>query len=227
MGTAAQHPLDRRLSLILADDHRMTVEAFSATLGCDYDIAGVAFDGDELLTLVQRCAADCLLLDLILPGRNGLELIPRVRSLQPAMKILVVTMLIDRPLAEAALSTGASGFVPKDAGIAELKLAIGEVLAGRRYVSPRLPKTSHRVSLEARHPALRALTPRQQEIVLLLGEGKSDREIAYALALSPSTITFHKHHLMRVLGFESDGALMKYAILLRAGAESAQAPHRA
>jgi two-component system response regulator NreC len=166
-----------RPCLILADDHRMIVESLCTTLGREYDISGVANGGDELLALLRRSTADCLLLDLVMPGKNGLELIPGVRNLRPAMKILVVTMLLDRALANTSLFAGASGFVPKDASIAELKLAISEVLAGRCYVSPRVPKSSHRVGLAAHHTGLHLLTPRQEEILLLLGQGGQRRRL--------------------------------------------------
>ncbi len=200
----------------------MIVAGLCALLGREFEIAGVAYTGDELLALLRECAADCLLLDLMMPGHNGLELIPEIRSLRPQMSILVVTMLLDRGIAKAALAAGASGFIPKDASIADLKGAIGEVLAGRRYLSPRLPKTTHRLSLESRHVGLHRLTARQQQIVLLLGEGKSETEIARALGLGLSTITFHKRNLMRELGIETDGGLMKYAVLVRAEVEGNQ-----
>jgi DNA-binding NarL/FixJ family response regulator len=207
--------------LILADDHRMVIESLQMILGCDYDIIGIAFNGDELLARLRQSAADCLLLDLVMPGRNGLELIPTIRNLTPVMKILVVTMLLDRWLANASLCAGADGFVPKDATLEELKLAINEVLAGRRYVSPRVPKSSHRLGLAAHHLGTQQLTPRQEEILLLLGEGRSETQIAVALHLGVSTITFHKHNLMRVLGIKSESALTQYAVLLRVGAGTA------
>ncbi len=203
----------------------MLVESFSATLGDDFEIAGCAFDGRGLLALVACCPADCLLLDLWLPGANGLELIPQARLLQPVMKILVVTMMNDRLLAEAALDAGAHGFVPKDAGIAELVAAISEVLAGRRYVSPKVPKTSHRIGLAAAHAGLSSLTPREHEIVMLLGEGKSETEIARTLGLGLTAITFHKKNLMPKLGISDDARLTRLAVLLRPatlqGADSA------
>jgi len=200
----------------------MVVESLCTTVGRKFDITAVAFSGDELLALLRESTAECLLLDLVMPGRNGLELIPAVRNLQPAMKILVVTMLLDRGLAGAALSAGANGFVPKDAGMEELTFAIGEVLAGRRYVSPRVPKSSHRVGLAAHHMGLHQLTPRQEEVLLLLGEGRSETEIAGTLHLGLSTITFHKHNLMRALGIESEAALTQYAVLVRTGEETVQ-----
>jgi len=209
----------RRTRLLLADDHRMFVESLGSTLAADYDVVGVVHDGADLLALVDQCDADCLLLDVVLGTRNGLELIPAIRTRRPHTKVLVVTMLVDHPMAALALDSGAHGFVPKDAGLEELKLAISEVLAGRRYVSSRLARTTHRVGLQARHATLRRLTPREQEVLLLLGEGKSETLIARHLGVSPNTITFHKKNLMRTLGIETNAFLTQYAVRVRSEIE--------
>lgn len=206
-----------RPRLIVADDHPMVVESFSAALGRDYDIVGMAFDGGGLASLVAHRTADCLLLDLMMPLTNGLEIIPTMRSLQPGMKIVIVTALEDRAMANAAVSAGADGFVPKTAGIAELKSAIRAVLAGRQYVSPLVPKTSDRMGMNAVHPALASLTPREHQVVLLLGEAKSETEVAKLLDLHISTVAFHKHNAMHKLGMKTDAALFTLAVLLRAG----------
>lgn len=203
-----------RPSLILVDDHRMFVEMLRDFLASDYDIAGVAHRADELLALLETHTADGLLLDLQLPDRSDLSLIEEVHRRWPAMRILVLTMFSDSPVAEAAFAAGADGFIVKDAGTVELRRAVAETLAGRRYVSPLLPKSSHRVSLDALHPALRRLTLRQQEVLCLLGGGKTDTQIAGELHLAPSTITLHKGNIQRVLGLESQRALVGYAVLL-------------
>jgi DNA-binding NarL/FixJ family response regulator len=203
-----------RPRLILVDDHHMFVESLARVLAADHEIAGIAYSGDELLAMLPSTPSDCILLDLLLPKRHGLELIAPIRRHQPSTRVLVVTMMPDRHLADAAISAGASGFVPKDAGILELRAAISQVLAGRLYVSPLVPKSGHQVGLGAQHIGLCRLTPRQQEIVLLMGEGKSGVEISDALALCPSTITFHKHRIMRVLGIEAEASLRQYSVLV-------------
>jgi DNA-binding NarL/FixJ family response regulator len=144
--------------------------------------------------------------------------------MQPEIKVVVLTMLLDRALAEAALHAGAAGFVPKDAGATELRTALKEVLAGRRYVSPRVPKTSHRVGLWARHEGLYRLTPRQEQILLLLGEGKSCSQVSRELGLTPSAITFHKHNLMRTLGIASESDLLHFAVLVESSVHLAKEP---
>ena len=209
--------------LILVDDHHLVVDALSASLATTFEIAGVAHAGHELLALLARTPADCLLLDLQLPDRSGLDLIPEVLALQPDLKILIVTMFLDRALAEAALAAGAHGFMPKDAGLAELTKAINAVLAGKRHVSARVRNLDRRTNLAAAHPGLHRLTPRQQTVFHLLGEGKSEADIARQLDVSPSTITFHKQNIQATLGFENSAALLRFAVLLRNSLKGATA----
>ena len=107
---------DRRPRLIIADDHRMLVQGLQQMLGRRFEIVGVAYAGDELLELLRTTPADCLLLDLSLPGRSGLELLPEVRRIQPDLRVLVLTMYLDRILAEASLAAGAQGSFPRTRG---------------------------------------------------------------------------------------------------------------
>jgi DNA-binding NarL/FixJ family response regulator len=211
--------------LILVDDHRLVVEALSASLATAFEIAGVAYAGRELLALLAHTSADCLLLDIQLPDRSGLDLIPEVLALQPDLKILIVTMFLDRALAEAALAAGAHGFMPKDAGLAELTKAITAVLAGKRHVSARVRNLDRRTNLAAAHPGLHRLTPRQQAVFRLLGEGQSAADIARQLDVSPSTITFHKQNIQTILGFDDSAALFRFAVLLRNSLKGATAEH--
>jgi DNA-binding NarL/FixJ family response regulator len=203
-----------RPRLVIADDHRVVVQGLQQLLGGRFDIVGVAYAGDELLTLLATTPSDALLLDLSLPGRSGLDILPEIRELQPELKVLVLTMHADRVLAEASVAAGALGFVPKDAGMDELELALAQVLAGHRYVSPRVPKSSHRVALDAMHPSLARLTERQQTILRLLGQGLSSADIGEKLGLSENTITFHRRRIRAILGLASEWELMRQAILV-------------
>ena len=206
--------MKHRPRLVIADDHRLLVQGLQQMLGRRFEIVGVAYAGDELLELLRRTPADGLVLDLSLPGRSGLDLLPDIRSLQPGLHVLVLTMHVDRILAEAALAAGATGFVPKDSSMDEVETALNEVLAGRRYLSPRIPKFSHRVGLDAIHSSLTRLTPRQQTILRLLGQGKTSAEIGHTLGLSESTITFHRHRIRKILGLTSEWELVRHAILV-------------
>jgi DNA-binding NarL/FixJ family response regulator len=133
-------------------------------------------------------------------------------------------MHTDPVLADAALQTGAAGFVPKDAHVDELRLAIREVLAGRRYVSPLVPAHPPQFSLATQTFELGRLTPRQREVLKLLGDGKSTAAIATALNLSPWTVTFHRMRIRKALGIDSEWGLMRYAMLVRLSQAAASAP---
>ena len=209
--------MTKRPRIILADDHHLLVEGLRQLLSPRFDVVDVVYDGEALLAALRRTAADALLLDLALPGRSGLDLLPDIRALRPAMKVLVVTMHVDRVLADAAIAGGADGFVPKDAGTEELEVALREVLAGRRYISRLVPKWSHRVGLGARHLGLARLTPRQQEIVRMIGEGRSTADVAATLGLRPSTVAFHRANIRKALGIPTEWGLARFAILTTIG----------
>jgi two-component system invasion response regulator UvrY len=210
--------------LIIADDHRLLVQGLQQMLGKRFTIVGVAYAGDELLELLRTTTADCLLLDLSLPGRSGLELLPEVRRIQPGLRVLVLTMHVDRILAEASLAAGALGFVPKDSGMEELETALAEVLAGRRYISPHVPRSSHRMGIDAVHLSLSRLTPRQQEILRLLGEGRSSGEIAHRFGLTTSAITWHRARIRQTLGLANEWELARFAILVHLATSDPEAP---
>jgi len=212
---ATQPPVPSRVSrVLLCDDHRLVTAGLQKLIEPPHNVVAATHSAAELLALLPNTPADCLLLDLQMPERNGLDLIPDIHGIQGDLKILVVTMHVDHYLAAACLKEGAAGFLPKDAGREELLFAVSQVLAGRRYLSPRIPKTSHRVGLATRCPGFEDLTPRREQIVLLLGAGKRPGEIAHALGISPSLVTFHLHQIMRILGTPSHSALVRLAVLL-------------
>ena len=212
-----------RPRLIIADDHRLLVQGLQQILGKRYDVVGVAYAGDELLDLLRTTTADCLLLDLSFPGRSGLELLPDVHRIQPDLRVLILTMHVDRILAEASLAAGALGFVPKDSGMEELEAALAEVLAGRRYLSPRVPKSSHRLGLDAVHLSLSRLTPRQQEVLSLLGRGLSSADIAGHFGVSLNTVTWHRSHIRKALGLANEWELARFAILVHLATNDSEA----
>ena len=204
----------RRARLLIADDHKLLVQGLQQMLARRFEVVGVAYAGDQLLELLRTTAADGLILDLSLPGRSGIDLLPDIRRAQPDLRILVLTMHVDRILAEAALGAGALGFVPKDAGMEEVEKALQEVLAGRRYLSPRVPRHTSRVGLDAMHASLARLTPRQQRILKLVGQGRTSAEIGDRLGVSEATITFHRQRIRKALGLSSEWALLRHALLV-------------
>lgn len=204
-----------RVSIVLGDDHHLVVEALRSALKKKHAVVAVGYNAEEIIAAVREHQPDVLLLDLSLPERNGLEVIPDVRRAAPLTRIIIVTMHMDRVLAETCLAAGAMAFVPKDAGLEELDKAIGLAMRGMPFISPRVPAISNRVTLLAAHSALAQLTPRQHEIVRLIAEGKTSQEIARLLAISESTIAYHRGNIRDKLGVDSAMGLMRYAVLLQ------------
>jgi two-component system nitrate/nitrite response regulator NarL len=187
----------------------------------------VAHNAADIVTAVAQHQPDLLLLDLSLPEKSGLDILPDVRRAAPSMRVIVVTMHLDRVLADAALAAGASGFVPKDAGLEELERAINVVMRGASFISTRVPASSDKVSALGAQTALAQLTPRQHEIVRLIAEGIPSQEIAERLGISERTITYHRSNIREKLGVDSTAGLMRYAVLLRLDGEdgSSTAPN--
>lgn len=204
-----------RYTLALADDHELVARGLATLLAPHHDVVLVAHSGSELLGSLSRQQVDCVLLDVSMPRQSGLDVLPELRRRWPKLPVLMLTMHADRVLAEAALGLGAAGYVPKDAALPELLGAIDAVMAGKQYLSPLVPKHTERTSLHALHPALCSLTPQQEKILLMLGEGLSSAAIAKEIGLSESTITFHRANLRRKLGIENELGLNRFAVLMR------------
>lgn len=206
--------MHRRASVLIADDHPLVSHGLRELLKPSYTVVGTVGDGREVHEAVERHNPDVLLLDLSMPHRNGLDLIPELVAAFPALRILVVTMHLDRTLADLALQGGAHGFVPKGASAEELTGAIREVLNGQRYVSPKIPRRSFRDGAALEDPTLDRLTPRQRQILEMIGQGKSSGQIAELLSVSPRTIEFHRAQIRKTLGISNEMGLLRYAIML-------------
>lgn len=209
--------------LLLVDDHHLVLEGLRLELVDEYEIVGTLDRGRQVVEECTLLRPDAVLLDLSLPDRSGLEVIVDMHSALPEIKILIVTMHRDRVLADAAIQAGAKGFVPKDAAVSELRHAIQEILAGRAYLSPLIAKPGPQHTSADVGFGLACLTPRQREIVHLLGDGKSTARIATELHLSPNTVTFHRVRIRKALGLVSEWGLMRYAIAVKMGEERTRA----
>lgn len=206
-----------RRTLAIADDHELVARGLANLLAPYHEVRGVVHSGRELMDLLARRPVDCVLLDLSMPEQSGLDVLPALKRRFPAAKVIMVTMHADRLLAQATLSLGAEGYVPKDAGLPELLEAIDAVLAGQQFVSSKVPKHTERTSLHALHPSLASLTPRQERILLLIGDGLSSAAIGKTIGLSEATISFHRANLRRKLGIENELGLHRFAVLMRTG----------
>lgn len=200
-----------RPRVLLVDDHQLFVDGLTVALARFVEVVGAVSTAWEVIRAVEVVAPDVVLLDLSLREQSGLKLISRIRAVRPEVKVIMVTMHADRQIAEAAFAAGADGFVPKDAGVAELERAIAAVMAGRRHLAP-LDDQPARPAVPA---VLSALTPRQQQVLRLIGEGLSSAAVAEALKVSPHTITFHRMRIREALGLRSEWDLTRYAIVAR------------
>ena len=208
--------MQRRASVLIADDHPLVSHGLRELLRPYYTVVGTVGDGREVHDAVERTRPDVLLLDLSMPHRNGLDLIPELVVAFPSLRILVVTMHLDRTLADMALQSGAHGFIPKGASADELNGAVRDVLSGERYVSPKVPRRSFRDGAALDDPSLDRLTPRQRQILDLIAQGKSSGQIADLLSVSPRTIEFHRAQIRKSLGISNEMGLLRYAIMLGA-----------
>jgi DNA-binding NarL/FixJ family response regulator len=203
-----------RPRVLLADDHRLLRDAFARLLEPDCDVVGAVADGRALLTAAPELRPDIVVLDIAMPLLNGLDAARQLKREMPAVKVIFLTMNEDPDLAAEAFRAGGSGFLLKNSAASELLQAIREVSRGRTYVTPLatggLIDTFLRGPEQSRKPV--ELSPRQREVLQLLAEGHTMKEIARALKITPRTVAFHKYSMMETLGVKSIAELVQYAI---------------
>lgn len=199
--------------VLLVEDHGLVAEAFAKLLEPEFEVVGVASDGEMLLKMARTTKPDVVLLDLYLPGVGGLDAGPELKAAFPLVKIVVVTVNDNGKTADDALKSWASGYVLKRSMGPELPRAIRAVLRGQKYVTPALEKAL----TEARYAAVGkkmgpVLTTRQREVLQLLGRGYTMKEAARILHVATRTVAFHKYRIMRELGVKTNSELLRIAI---------------
>lgn len=215
-----------RTTIVLADDHVVVRQGLRALLEAepDFAIVGEAADGLEVADLVERLKVHVLILDLMLPGLNGLDVTRRVQQRSPQTRIVVLSMYANEAYVLEALRNGAAAYVLKEASAADLVHAIREVTAGRRYLSPPLSESAIELYVQKAKAAPRdpyeALTTREREVLQLAAEGQSNPEIANRLGISVRTVETHRANVMHKLDLRSQTDLVRYA--LRRGILSAE-----
>jgi DNA-binding NarL/FixJ family response regulator len=210
MGSAPTHPTGPRF--LLADDHAMFAEALRVFLEKTYTVVGVALNGRAMVAEAMRLRPDVVVVDVGMPLLNGLDAAKRVRAQVPTVKFIFLTMQDNPNLAAAALELGPIAFVLKHSAGSELLKAIDHVLHGQPYLTPRFRAVDW-VETKARAKQFsKEMTPRQRDIVQLLGEGRSIKESAGLLDLSEKTVEFHKHHIMDVFNIKSNADLVLFAL---------------
>lgn len=204
-------------SIVLADDHELVRAGIRSILETfpSVRVEAEAGDGKEALELVRRLEPDVLLLDITLPGLNGLEVAERIRKLGLGTRVLMLSMHSGPEYVARAIQSGAAGYLVKDSAVDELAAALESVLAGRRYLSNALDRDVIQSFLRSGDSALEelaVLTPRQREILQLIAEGSSTREIAERLHVSVKTVETHRAQLMSRLGIHDVPGLVRLAI---------------
>ena len=202
----------RRPRIVFADDHTLMVGALEKLAGDGYEVVGRFSDGRTLVTEVAALKPDVILLDVSMPLLNGLDAARLIKRQLPSVKLIFVTMNEDPELAAEAFRAGASAYLLKTSAPSELQTALEEVLRGRSYVTPLV--TRELVGSLMTQPKARAteLTPRQREVLQLLAEGFSMKEVAARLDLTPRTVAFHKYKMMEQLHLRSTAELIQYAV---------------
>ncbi|MBI1802024.1 MAG: response regulator transcription factor [Chloroflexi bacterium] len=204
-----------KLRVLLADDHAIVREGVRMILNAQPDlvVVGEASNGNEVLSLAQTLKPDLVVMDIGMPGKNGLEATRALKQLQPHLPIVILTMHEDEDYFFRVLAAGAAGYVLKGAGSDELLSAIRAIQQGGVYLYPTMAKKLVGDYLKAQGAAARdPLTPREREVLKLIAAGKTNREIAEALVLSLNTVQTHRLHLMEKLNLHNRTELIKYAI---------------
>jgi DNA-binding NarL/FixJ family response regulator len=210
----------KKTRVLLADDHGLVRAGFRSLLEKipSVEVVAEARDGREALALLKTHRPDVVLMDIAMPSLNGLEAVARASKEFSSTKVIILSMHTNEEYVVQALRAGASGYVIKDAAVAELGLAIQAVTSGGTYLSPRISKTMIEAYLDRtgdKRSPLERLTPRQRETVQLIAEGNTTKEIAFLLNVSVKTVETHRGQLMDKLGIHDIPSLVRYA--MRAG----------
>jgi len=205
------------LRVMLADDHTILVEAFRKLLEPHCQVVGAVSDGRALLETAKELNPDIIVLDIGMPLMNGLEAGRRLKQQMPAVKLIFLTMNDDSALAAEAMRSGASGYLLKSSAATELIHAIQMAARGKPYVTPQIARGMQKAFINDPRPGHRAkeLTPRQREVVALLAQGKSMKEVASVLNVTPRTVAFHKYRIMAELNLRTTADLIQFAIKSR------------
>ena len=206
------------IRVLIADDHalvragiRALVERIDGVV-----VVGEAGKGSEALELVRQLSPDLILLDITMPDGNGFEVLDQVTKLYPEIRIIVLTVHEAGEYALRAVREGAAGYLPKSAASIELEQAIQTVIRGERYISP---ETAQNTIFEVtnrgtKRDLLATLSPRQREVLRLIAEGKTTKQIAQVLEISVKTVETHRAQLMERLGIHDVAGLVRYAIIV-------------
>jgi DNA-binding NarL/FixJ family response regulator len=208
--------------VLLADDHVVVAQGLESLLKDTFDLVGIVHDGRALVEAAEKLRPDVVVADISMPLLNGLDAIQQIRARRPSTKVVILTMHPETQLAVDAFRAGASGYMLKVSPAEELITAIEQVAQGRAYVTTLLSKDLITLLLEAGSQARTSespLTARQREVLQLIAEGRTMKEVASVLNISPRTVESHRYEIMRVLGVKTTAELTRCAIRLKLVAE--------
>ena len=199
--------------VLLADDHALLLGAFEKLLAGECEVVGQVSDGRALIAAAGTLKPDVIVLDISMPLLNGLEAGRQIKQELGSVKLVFLTMDEDPDVAAEAFRSGASGYVLKRSAASELATAIREVTKGRSYITPLIAEglVGSLLNVDEHKPDLE-LTSRQREVLQLLAEGHSMKEVANLLNLTPRTVAFHKYRMMEQLKVKSTAELIQYAV---------------
>ena len=207
----------RKSRVLIADDHKIFAEGLKRLLKEDFDIVGVVADGRQLVAAAEKLRPDVIVVDISMPMLNGIDAVQQIKKVQPAIKAVFLTMHPDVAYAVRAFKEGASGYVLKNAVPDELITAIREGLKGKTYVTPmiagklmRAYESGSQTQIEI--DTVLKLSSRQREVLQLLAEGHSVKEIAFILNISAKTVEYHKYRMMEDLDAKTTADLIRFAV---------------
>ncbi len=214
------NPLSKPITIVLAEDHAIVRQGLCSLLNADghFKIVGEARTGSEAVEMVRRLRPDVVLMDIAMPGLNGLDATRQIITANPAARVVILSAHSDDVYVERMNEAGAAGFLEKQSSAEILTHAIHEVAEGRSYFSPAIAR---RLSQHANQPRDRdglpkpkgnRLTAREAEVLQLVAEGSANKQMATALGISIKTVEKHRQHLMNKLGIHDTAGLTRYAI---------------
>ena len=203
--------------ILIADDHRLLAEACKSLLEPEFQVVGIVTDGRSLLKAAAAMKPDVIILDIAMPHLNGLDAGDQINRDMPRTALIYLTMSTEPNVAAEAFRRGASGYVLKQSASDELLIAVRKAVQGASYLSTMIAKetVTFLINQGKQQGEKERTTPRQTEILQLLAEGKSMKEVAAELDLKPGTVAFHKYRMMENLGVKTNAELLEYALKRR------------
>ncbi len=204
----------KKIKLIIADDHKMVLEGLASSLEGfdDIELAGTVDNGRDAILMAHKIKPDAIVMDIQMPGLNGIEAARKLRKELPEIKIMAISMHADKRMVKNMLKAGAHGFILKECAVKELAHGIRMMMNGETYICSRMVKLMLDQMIQGEEEEISFLSPRERELLQLITEGGNTKDIATHMAISTKTVVTHRRRLMAKLEITSIAELTKYAI---------------